>query len=677
MDYIARLVLVYSLAFFLAYHGMTVYNKIKKSSVLLNNFLGGLIFSAVLAIVIIIVSLADFHQMPYSRFLLVGFATFYFGPISGILSAIICSILDYSFQHTDILQHGLMQACNILLYYSASVLMKKLRRNPRVHEIILGIFIINAVEAFIAHLLVFDKAFYWINLNNFYLIAPMEALMATALLSISYHNKERQDLILHLETNSIQLTEQKQQIKELYEEVSANEEELRNNYNELSKYEERIEYLAFHENQTGFLNGEKLMERLREQRNASSERGGSMLIIGIEGVDKLEHTIGIVLMDTLHYLVGIEVMSVFEKLSGGQIYSMAKGKYAVVADSDVEEDQLHTVYSDLRKRFMQSFVINTIELKVNVAAGGLHFSEEAEEPEQWIEQCEFAFYQASQSEQSEPEIVWFGKSLMEKHARKLQIEKELYKAIEKNELYLVYQAQYNNDRKLIGAEALLRWRHPELGEIPPVSFIPIAEKNGLIDSIGKVVIQNVSNLMDRHRDLLWNSMNQIPLSVNASFLELINPYFTERFMEILNKNNVSCDQINVEITESEVSKNYKELSENLSLLSEAGIKVELDDFGTGYSSLNHLGSMPIHTIKIDKCFIDKILLDDKIGDLVELIIIFAHRFKMRVIAEGVETEEQFLWLRDKQCDAYQGYYFAKPMMEALFLEQVQKNIQSL
>jgi EAL domain-containing protein (putative c-di-GMP-specific phosphodiesterase class I) len=224
---------------------------------------------------------------------------------------------------------------------------------------------------------------------------------------------------------------------------------------------------------------------------------------------------------------------------------------------------------------------------------------------------------------------------------------------------------------MIGAEALLRWRHLDMGEIPPGIFIPIAVRNGLIDSIGRLVVHYACSFVDKNRAVLEETSDIIPISVNASFIELINPNFSQRFLEVMNKFHLSPELIRIEVTESEISMHYGELEENLRQLHMAGIGVELDDFGTGYSSLSHLGNMPVQTIKIDKVFVDNILIDNKIGDLVEMIIDFAHRFKMRIIAEGVETVEQFLWLKEHNCDAYQGYYFAKPLKEEMFLDKIQ------
>ena len=675
MEYIMILLLDFSLIFFLSYYGMLFYHKVKGKSELMNNIIGGLIMAAVFVALSIVKYMSDREIMPDGRFLLTGFAAFYFGPVAGLITAGFSSLVSYVLYHNPISIMMLLQLFVIGLSTIFRGWGKRKGRHPKAYEIFLFLMVASAIIIFILYLLAKDKTLYVAGLRSIIILIPFQSLAITALLTVNYKEIERNELIQTLRMNGIELASRKSEIEALYEEVSANEEELRHNYDQLASYEERMEYLAFHENQTGFYNGEKLLEQLRAIKSNLSGNGGRMLMIGIDEAEKLERTIGIVLLDTLHYLVGIEVMTVFEELTHSQIYSITKGKFIALIGEEYTEADILEKYIVLRKRVMEPFVINTLEMNVNIAAGGLALTVVPDKPEQWIEQCEFAFHHASSDRLEEPGIMWFGEALMEKHAKNLQIEKELYKAIDQNELYLVYQPQFNNDRKIIGAEALLRWKHSQLGEIPPGIFIPIAEKNGLIDSIGKIVIKNTCNFISRNREFLEEGSENLPLAVNASFLELINPYFSTHFLEILDKFEISSDQIKVEITESEVSMHYKELSENLKQLNDAGIKVELDDFGTGYSSLQHLGNIQVQTVKIDKAFIDRILIDDKIGDLVEMIIDFAHRFKMKVIAEGVETESQFLWLKERNCDAYQGYYFAMPMAEERFLTQVQEHFK--
>jgi len=670
MEYASRIIFTYGLTFLLSYYGIIIYNRLKYKSKIINKLMGTTIMMVVLTLLLVLINMSNILISTDGRLLIIGFSTFLIGPIAGLIAVVWSTFLEYLMGKSDIIYLFFGQIFYIIIFYIIRILVKKMKRRPKLYESIVFIILANLAEGLVMFIVAKDKSVYMASINQYVSVALIETFMFCALLNIFYREKQRLDIIDDLGNYSRELVIKNKKIESLYKEVSSNQEEMKKNFDELSRYEERIEYLAFHEMQTGFLNHEKLMEQLQVQKSSNLELYQAMFFIGIVEIEKLEKTLGITLLDTLHYLVGIEIMAVFEEISDGQIFSIAKGKYAILISDLEQKDKVIELYKQLQKRFLESFIINTIELKVNISAGGINLKDEVLEPEQWIEQCEFALYNAAADDFSEVRMSWYGKELMELHSRELRIEKELYKALEKNELYLVYQAQYNNDRRLIGAEALLRWNHHELGQIPPGIFIPIAERNGLIDSIGKLVLRNACIFFDKNRELLVSDHKKIPISINASFLELINPYYTERLLEILKNYNISTEFIRVEVTESEISLHYNEMMENLRQLNNAGIGVELDDFGTGYSSLNHLGSMPVHTIKIDKVFVDKILADNKIGDLVEMIIDFAHRFRMRVIAEGVETEEQFLWLRDKSCDVYQGYYFARPMTEELFLSRV-------
>lgn len=671
MEYISGLLLFYGLAFLLTFYGLMIYNRLTRKSETVNKIIGSLIISLVLILVLAAVHVSGLILVPNGRILLVGLISFLLGPLAGVIAALISSLFLYLLDGTNPILLMAVQMVNILIFYIARTLQKRRNRNPKGYEIFLYGGILNTAVAVFSLLMETKNAVYPINLS-YYLMTVAEAMLMCGLLNIVYREQERGQLIENLRSYSFELEQKNKKIESLYDEVSSNEEEQRKNLEELTRYEERIEYMAFHEGQTGFLNHEKLMEQLREHKQAKQEPYGAMLMIGIIDVEKLERTLGIVLLDTLHYLAGIEIIAVFEHLAGGQVFSINKGKYAILISKEHKKETIEEAYRNLKQRFLESFTLNTIELKVNVAAGALEFTDEVLKPEQYIEQCEFALFNAAADDSTNANIVWFGRELMAMHTKELQIEKELYKALEKNELFLMYQPQYNNERKMIGAEALLRWKHPELGEIPPGIFIPVAVRIGLIDSIGKLVLQYACNFIDRNLELLGNQGEIIPISVNASFIELINPNFTRRFLDVLTRNRIPSDYIRVEVTESEISIHYSELEENLKQLHKAGIGVELDDFGTGYSSLNRLGSMPVHTIKIDKVFVDKILIDNKIGDLIEMIIDFAHRFHMRIIAEGVETEEQFLWLKNHNCDAYQGYYFSKPLKEDILLDKLKQ-----
>ncbi len=674
MVYASKLIIVYGLAFFLSFYGLRIFNHFSGVHKYNDMLFGGLIIGLIQSIMVILLKLSELTGMPDARFLMIGFITFFLGPVAGLTAGVISSVSISMVNGTIIWSLLLVQLLNILIYCIPYFYSKHKKRESKCWEMVLFVVISSFIVIPSASWIAPDNQAYLVSLQYHPYLLVFASLLMCALLNVSYQEKNSKEYISTLNEHSEELVKKNEEIECLYRQASVQQQELQDNVKKLTDYQERIEFLAYHDSQTGFYNREKLFDRLRHSRSEQLGRLGTMLLIGVKDSDKIEVSLGNVLIETLYYLIGIDIMSFFEEISGGQMYSIGKGRYIILINEDYNNDEIIEVYQGLFERFVSSIKINTIEMKINIIAGAINFTEEFLEPEQWMERCEFAMFDAGR-EKCRNLITWFGPELLERHDRELQIEKSLSHSIENNELYLMYQPQYDNDEKICGAEALLRWRHSQIGEIPPGIFIPIAERNGLIDDIGKLVISQVCQFVKKNRLLFEHPQVHIPIAVNASFLELINPNFTERFLDVLVQNEVSADQIKVEVTESEVSLHYSELLQNLRQLFSAGIGVELDDFGTGYSSLNHLGIMPVQTIKIDKAFTDRILEDEKIGDLVEMIIEFTHRFKMKVVAEGVETKEQFLWLKKKNCDVYQGYFFSRPIKEEQFLALVEGILQ--
>jgi hypothetical protein len=361
---------LYGLSFLLTYYGIMLYNKLQQKSEIFNNVTGGMIFAAIVSLIVLIVHTSDLVHMANGRFMLVGFVSFLIGPFAGIIAAVVSSVVLSLLDHVDFMMLMTVQMVNVLLYFSAHVTMKKLKRNPKIYEIFIFVGIMNTAVEMFSLFLAGNHAFFSDGVSRFYLIAALEAIMICGLLNVIYREQERVLYVKNLSSYSNELEQKSKKIESLYEEVASNEEELRKNLEELTRYEERIEYLAFHESQTGFFNHEKLVEQLREHQLAKHDPYGSMLIIGIIDVEKLERSLGIVLLDTLHYLAGIEIIAIFEDISGAQVFSINKGKYAVLIDKDYGKDRIEVAYRHLKQRFLESFILNTIELKVNIAAGG-------------------------------------------------------------------------------------------------------------------------------------------------------------------------------------------------------------------------------------------------------------------------------------------------------------------
>ena len=243
--------------------------------------------------------------------------------------------------------------------------------------------------------------------------------------------------------------------------------------------------------------------------------------------------------------------------------------------------------------------------------------------------------------------------------KQLSFESEIVRAIEKREFCAYFQPQLNCSGEITGAEALIRWNHPEKGLIPPYEFIPIAEQYGLIQDLQDIVLEDICLLLE-----LLNAQNLIndkfKLSINISHSQFKSSNFRSSLLNTISKFDVSSSQINLEITESMLSHDINNTVKQMSEIEAKGFSFSIDDFGTGYSSLSYLHAYPVNELKIDKSFVDRML--DKSGlSIVETIISLAKNLGMQVVAEGVENENQMLLLRERNIDIFQGYYFSKPI----------------
>jgi EAL domain-containing protein (putative c-di-GMP-specific phosphodiesterase class I) len=255
---------------------------------------------------------------------------------------------------------------------------------------------------------------------------------------------------------------------------------------------------------------------------------------------------------------------------------------------------------------------------------------------------------------------------------KILLSNSLRTALEKNEFVLHYQPQMDiKSGKISGFEALIRWNSPQHGLVSPTRFIPVAEQSGLIQSIGKWVIQEACRFVKRLEKEGYRGMY---VAVNVSAQQLSKDNFVDMVKQILAQASLEKDQLEIEITESVLLSSVDESIQKLENLRALGIKLSLDDFGVGYSSLTYLRQLPVDTLKIDKSFVDLIGVDPDGAEIIGAIINMAHVLNKNVIAEGVEEEKQLQYLAQKNCDCIQGYFFSKPLPEneaiAFWIEKI-------
>jgi EAL domain-containing protein (putative c-di-GMP-specific phosphodiesterase class I) len=254
---------------------------------------------------------------------------------------------------------------------------------------------------------------------------------------------------------------------------------------------------------------------------------------------------------------------------------------------------------------------------------------------------------------------------MDKKARqKILIENELKNAFKRKEFYLEFQPKVTiGNQFIVGAEALIRWKSPTLGQVSPSNFIPVAEEIGLINELGFWIIEESCHEISRLCDLGWCDFR---LSVNLSAHQLRQPHLFEVVKEYLDKYSIKPELLELELTESMLMQNSPSPIEMLNAFKSIGVSLSLDDFGTGFSSLSYLKNFPIDTLKIDKSFIDSVHLNKNDAAIVLAIISLAKSLGMNVIAEGVEIKEQLDFLEANHCDQMQGYYFSKPLKQPDF-----------
>ncbi len=256
---------------------------------------------------------------------------------------------------------------------------------------------------------------------------------------------------------------------------------------------------------------------------------------------------------------------------------------------------------------------------------------------------------------------FYDKEMQDKLYKKLRLIEGLRYAIERNELSLVYQPQVLLPQKTVkGVEALLRWNSKEYGNVFPATFIPLAEQAGLINSIGKWVLNEACVFARR---LAKNGMVDVRVAVNISARQVVSDAFVKTIYNTVNNVGILPKQLEIEITESILMTSLDEAICKLNKIKALGFNLALDDFGTGDSSLTYLGKLPIETIKIDKSFIDMIENDISGAKMIGAIINMAKAINMEVIAEGVETEKQLAYLVKEGCSCIQGYLFSKPLTE--------------
>ncbi len=421
---------------------------------------------------------------------------------------------------------------------------------------------------------------------------------------------------------------------------------------------DELSYLAYYDTLTGLYNRNHFVGKLSEWiRQAEQENSVvSVLFIDIDDFRKINDGMGLIVGDELVQVFGQylgEFMSdhIIVSHINSDIYCMAI--YDPCGNRSVER-----INQEIRQRLEKPFILTgKKELHISVGIGVAEYPESAKDALELINNAEIVMFKAKAAGKNG--IQYFDAPIINDFLHTIQIENKLKDAVLYNQFTLYFQPQfYIESGKLRGVEALIRWKDENGKMISPGEFIPIAEKNGSIVTIGSWVIGEALRIYASWRDKY--DVNLI-MSINISAIQYKRTDFVSNMIGLLEKYHVNPNEIELEITESILIEDFSEVVTKMKMLRDYGIRVSLDDFGTGYSSLSYLKELPIDTLKIDKSFIDTVITDDSTRIITESIVSMVKKLGFETVAEGVETEEQYEYLKNIHCDNIQGFYLGKPM----------------
>ena len=444
-------------------------------------------------------------------------------------------------------------------------------------------------------------------------------------------------------------------IKRMKQELAEKNQDLMRINEELVLSDEAIKNLALHDVLTGLPNRRSLFQDVSHSFLQSCDQEAALLFIDLDNFKYINDTMGHEFGDQFINLVSERLLETMNENS--ILYRLGGDEFIILLLGIKAEREVENFVKNVLRVFKTEFVVYDSSLRISASIGVALYPEHGDNIEELIKSADIAMYNAK--ERGKNRYTFYESKMNQDFADRMILEKYLHSAMENNEFEIYYQPQVDTkDQKITGMEALIRWKSPELGTVPPLIFIPVAEVTHLIIPLGDWVLRQACEFLS---DLHEQGHREMTVSVNISVIQILQSDFPEKVIKILEEFELEPKYLELEITETVLIESFDAVLNQLRLLNEAGIGIALDDFGKGYSSLNYLMQLPISTLKIDKSFVDYISVDSEYKEITNQIINMGKSLGMSIVAEGVEHQEQLEYLKKHKCDKIQGYLFSPPL----------------
>ena len=436
------------------------------------------------------------------------------------------------------------------------------------------------------------------------------------------------------------------------------------------KQNEELQYMAYYDTLTGLFNRNYFVRVLSEWiRNAESDNESiAVMCLDFDDFKKINDGLGLVAGDELVQSFGLFIRDMLDdRMIAAHVND---DTFYMAIKNPIGNHSVDYIFTQVLKRLEKPFrLLGGHEIYITLCAGVAEYPETATNSLELINCAEVVMFRAK--ELGTNQLKYFEAPIYKDFLDNVNLENRLKEAISMNRFVLYYQPQYDSKTgDLRGVEALIRWKDENGKMISPGCFIPLAEKSGLIIPIGSWVLEEgIKKYAEWRKKYDCNMV----LSLNISALQYKRPDFVNNLFDLLEKYQVNPKDIELEITESVLIDDFDQVVEKLHVIKDYGIKISLDDFGTGFSSLSYLKGLPIDTLKIDKSFIDTVIDDESTQVITESIVSMVKKLGYETVAEGVETEEQFEYLKKIECDNIQGFLLGKPMPEEELVSLMEHN----